>query len=389
MATVRRKISELTALNSASLDTTVLGVDNGTTYKIELDTLADAVTSRVNILDRNRLSALETYTSSFSASAPAGTISSSAQITSLGFISSSISLVSLNSYTSSQDGINIAFTNGINSRLTTSSFNQYTASVATTGSNTFIGNQTFSGSGITYTASLQIGDYVEGGKVGYIWYGDTQGATINYPYTPTPYVLIIDTEDLGNVLPVNYTRLAGATYPAHLGYDELPGGYRNTIAITGSTGAQNNPAKLASDSTRGGYTDWFLPNVQEWNTISSNLSGYFQSNSNGHVGNAESHNHWTSEADSDGNYTYYVVDGSGNVGRYYHAQPGVSYPVRAIRRSFITYKTLSTSSISINEHINLQQISNLNYSSDSAAAVAGVQIYGLYHTNGTLKIRLN
>jgi hypothetical protein len=54
--------------------------------------------------------------------------------------------------------------------------------------------------------------------------------------------------------------LAGATYPAHLGSDELPGGYRNTIAITGSTGAQNNPAKLTSDSTRGGYTDWFLAN---------------------------------------------------------------------------------------------------------------------------------
>ena len=129
MATVRRKISELTALSSASLDTTVLGVDNGTTYKIELDTLADAVTSRVNILDRNRLSALETYTSSFSASAPVGTISSSAQITSLGFISSSISLVSLNSYTSSQDGINIAFTNGISGRLTTSSFESFSSSV--------------------------------------------------------------------------------------------------------------------------------------------------------------------------------------------------------------------------------------------------------------------
>ena len=377
-----KKISELPALSPASLDTTfVVGISGSTTYKISINNLTSS-------LDTTFATDLVTATLSGSLDGKLTTSSFNSYTASISTASLVTLITNLNSYTASQDGINIAFTNGINVRLTTSSFNQYTASVATTGSNTFIGNQTFSGSGITYTASLQIGDYVEGGKVGYIWYGDTQGATINYPYTPTPYVLIIDTEDLGNVLPVNYTRLAGATYPAHLGYDELPGGYRNTIAITGSTGAQTNPAKLASDSIRGGYTDWFLPNVQEWNTISSNLSGYFQSNSNGHITNAESHNHWTSEADSDGNYTYYVVDGSG-AARYYHAQPGVSYPVRAIRRSFITYKTLSTSSISINEHINLQQISNLNYSSDSAAAVAGVQIYGLYHTNGTLKIRLH
>ena len=65
MATTRKRISELTALNSASLDTVIVGVDNGTTYKIELDVLADAVTSRVNILDRDRLSSLESVTSSF------------------------------------------------------------------------------------------------------------------------------------------------------------------------------------------------------------------------------------------------------------------------------------------------------------------------------------
>jgi hypothetical protein len=135
MANRGKKISELTALVSASLDTTIVGVDNGVTYKIELDTLSDAVTSRVNILDRNRLSALENYTSSFVAPVAQGTISSSAQITFLGFISSSTDITSLNSFTqsfsSSQASINIAFTNGINGRLTTSSFNSYTASQST------------------------------------------------------------------------------------------------------------------------------------------------------------------------------------------------------------------------------------------------------------------
>jgi hypothetical protein len=110
MTNVRKKISELTALTSASLDTTVVGVDNGTTYKIELDTLADAVTSRVNILDRSRLSALETFTSS-------------------------VDNTSLNSFTqsfsSSQSTLNNAFINAINGRVQTSSFNSYTASIST------------------------------------------------------------------------------------------------------------------------------------------------------------------------------------------------------------------------------------------------------------------
>ena len=151
MANVRKKISELTALTSASLDTTLLGIDGGTTYKIELDTLADAVTSRVNILDRSRLSSLESVTSSFeskgrnvisssaqittlgfissSTTIPTGTISSSAQITSFGFISQSTDITSLNSFTSSQSSLNTAFTNGISARLQTSSFNDFSTSV--------------------------------------------------------------------------------------------------------------------------------------------------------------------------------------------------------------------------------------------------------------------
>jgi hypothetical protein len=153
MANVRKRISELTELTSASLNTTLVGVDGGTTYKIELDTLADAVTARVNILDRDRLLSLESVTSSFeikgrsvisssaqittlgfissSTTIPAGTISSSAQITTLGFVSSSIDISSLNSFTSSQSSLNTAFTNGINARLQTSSFNSYTASQST------------------------------------------------------------------------------------------------------------------------------------------------------------------------------------------------------------------------------------------------------------------
>lgn len=167
MANRGKRISELTALTSASLDTTIVGIDNGTTYKIELDILADAVTSRVNILDRDRLTSLESVTSSFEtkgrnivsgssqltssfdgryvisgsitqttwdniASKPADIISSSTQISDLGFISSShTDITSLNSFTSSQSSVNTAFTNGISARLQTSSFNEYTASQST------------------------------------------------------------------------------------------------------------------------------------------------------------------------------------------------------------------------------------------------------------------
>lgn len=165
MANARKKISQLTALTSASLNTTIVGIDGGTTYKIELDTLADAVSSRVNILDRDRLQSLESQTGSYItslngtisgssqltssydvryvvsgsitqttwdniASKPADIISSSTQISDLGFISSShTDITSLNSFTQSQNILNTAFTTGMLARLQTSSFNDFSASV--------------------------------------------------------------------------------------------------------------------------------------------------------------------------------------------------------------------------------------------------------------------
>lgn len=152
MANARKKISELTALESASLDTVIVGVDNGTTYKIELDVLADAVTSRVNILDRERLESLELVTSSFETKGR-NIISGSSQLTSsyderyiisgsitettwdniankpAGIVSQSTDLTSLNSFTASQQTLNTAFNNGISARLQTSSFELFSSSV--------------------------------------------------------------------------------------------------------------------------------------------------------------------------------------------------------------------------------------------------------------------
>jgi hypothetical protein len=126
-----KKISELNTLASASLNTYVLGIDNGATYKITLDVLEDAVVNMVSRSTDLRLDSLEYFSSSYSpVSIPIGTISSSVQISNFGFISSShTDITSLNSFTSSQDILNTAFTNGINARLQTSSFNDFSASV--------------------------------------------------------------------------------------------------------------------------------------------------------------------------------------------------------------------------------------------------------------------
>jgi hypothetical protein len=105
-----RKISELNTLTSASLNTYVLGVDNGATYKITLDVLEDAVVNMVSRSTDLRLDALESYTSSANAATD---------------------ISALNSFTSSQTTLNSAFTSGINARLQTSSFNEFSASVHT------------------------------------------------------------------------------------------------------------------------------------------------------------------------------------------------------------------------------------------------------------------
>lgn len=147
-----KKISELESLDSASLNTTIVGVDNGVTYKIEMDVLADSVKDRINTIDIIRLNNLELATGSYLSSLD-GAISSSSQLTASfdslyvksgsiaqttwdnilnkpnGIVSQSVDLFNLNSFTQSQDILNTAFTNGMNARLQTSSFNDFSASV--------------------------------------------------------------------------------------------------------------------------------------------------------------------------------------------------------------------------------------------------------------------
>ena len=58
------RISELTTLASASMNTTIVGVASGITYKVELDTLATTIGSLLNTTDVNRLNNLESTSAS-------------------------------------------------------------------------------------------------------------------------------------------------------------------------------------------------------------------------------------------------------------------------------------------------------------------------------------
>ena len=142
-----KKISELDALTSASLETYVAGVNNGETVKISLNILADGVRDTINTIDVQRLAALEVATASLNAATSSyetkgnGIVSSSAQITAFGFISSSqtvdtasfVTTSSFESFSSSVHTEILAATNeqDLSHLVTTSSFNEYTASIST------------------------------------------------------------------------------------------------------------------------------------------------------------------------------------------------------------------------------------------------------------------
>lgn len=112
-----RKVTELTALNSASLNTYVVGVDNNVTYKISLDVLEDAVVKIVSSSTDARLDAIEAYTASFT--------------------SSLTDISNLNTFTSSYYTDSASFSNRIDAAtneqnldnlVLTASFNEFTES---------------------------------------------------------------------------------------------------------------------------------------------------------------------------------------------------------------------------------------------------------------------
>ena len=153
------KISELPSLSPATLDTTfVVGISGSTTYKISINQLTssldttfatDLVTAALSSSLDGKLStsSYSTDSASFnsriiSGSAVAGTISSSTQISDLGFVTGSYTTInSFNSLTQSFNSISQSFS-VISGSVGTIDF----STLATTSSNTFQGNQIVSGS---------------------------------------------------------------------------------------------------------------------------------------------------------------------------------------------------------------------------------------------------
>ena len=196
---------------------------------------------------------------------PSNLISGSSQISSLGFITSSTptDLSALNtisasylSFTQSYYSASASF----DSRIIAATNEQNLSGYATTGSNTFIGNQTISGSLNITPTQPSIGDSLEGGKVAYILTSSDAG----YDPTLIKGIIVATTDQSSGIQWYNgaYTT-TGATGTA------IGTGLSNTDAIIASQGATstNYAAGLARAYGGGGYSDWYLPSKDELNQL--------------------------------------------------------------------------------------------------------------------------
>ena len=94
----------------------------------------------------------------------------------------------------------------------------------------------------TETIVPQIGEEIEGGIVFYIAQDQS-------------YVLIVDKNDTG--ITNSFEKVSAASGSA------IGTGESNTNAIVAVTGLAQNPARICYDYNGGGYTDWYLPSINE------------------------------------------------------------------------------------------------------------------------------
>jgi hypothetical protein len=173
----------------------------------------------------------------------------------------------------------------------------------------FIGNQTFVG---TDLINLTLGQTYGGGKVFYL--------TSNY-------ALIIDQSDLSNTA-------AGTKINSASG-SSIGTGEANTLEIVNNTSvSETNAARLSYNSTNGGYSDWFLPSVDELVTaVQSNYA------------NLNTGFYWTSTV---GSFNYQLVRNDGYVNS---SGDNVNWYVRAIRQVNLS----SSASLSISGSLNVSK----------------------------------
>ena len=242
-------------------------------------------------------------------------------------------LNNLESKSSSVD-ISISNINSFTASNANQSLNSKTGSYATTGSNTFYGDQIMLGNPSIQRVELSVGETYGGGKVFKILSGS--------------YALIVDMNDLGAAqaqymqIETNATSTTGSVNQSLI--LARSGSTPNAEADINNPARGNygldmeDPAVMAFSSSVGGYTDWYIPSTTEITFINSGVPGRI------YEGFDVGQRYWTSNY-AGSPYTYYVSDGQGRTSRILgNVSNGGStqHPVVAIRKINQSYREVIT-----------------------------------------------
>ena len=145
----------------------------------------------------------------------------------------------------------------------------YARAYATNSAGTAYGNQ------ITFTTNVKIGDAFQGGKVFYILQASDAGYDANVQHG-----LICALADQTTTTGIRWNN--GTNVTTNATATAIGSGSANTTAIIGFQGTGNtHAAGLTRGNNGGGYTDWFLPSLNELNQLYINrlaaITSYYTS----------------------------------------------------------------------------------------------------------------
>lgn len=202
-----------------------------------------------------------------------------------------------------------------------SGIGSYTSTMALTNGTYFVRAYATNSAGTTYGDEFQfsvgIGTAYQGGVIAYYFMpgdpGYIQGQT---------HGLIATTSDIstGAIWGTRYNTMWLSTL--------IGEGNSNTVSIVTNITTAGIAAKLASDYSSGGYTDWYLPSLNELNKLYLNRVA---------IGGFSSANYWSSSHYyfDDGEYIYnrgaYYLNFSNGVNYDGYGNEIASYRVRAVR----------------------------------------------------------